>query len=216
MYPIVGADGGAAIAGLLTPAGRELLDLLAGEAVSPDRALTLSASLRTRYPPDLVAAALTQQALRAAAAERFSRAGQMLFTRAGLEQASSELTARHAATRFAGSRLVADLCCGIGGNLIALAQAVSAEAGPAGTDSEAAPAGAGSAGTGHERRVVGVDADLLSATFARHNLSVCAPGARAEVVCADVTRLPLGGVDAVFVDPARREGQRRLAPGRYR
>src|SRR5579859_5396193 len=69
MYPIVGADGGAAIAGLLTPAGRELLDLLAGEAVSPDRALALSASLRTRYPPDLVAAALTQQALRAAAAE---------------------------------------------------------------------------------------------------------------------------------------------------
>jgi hypothetical protein len=91
--------------------------------VSGDRALALAASLRQKYPAELAAAALTQQALRASARAKFSLAGQMLFTRTGLEQASCELTARHAAVRFAGSRLVADLCCGIGGNLVALAEA---------------------------------------------------------------------------------------------
>ncbi len=95
-----------------------MLDRLAGEDVSAGRTLALSVSLRQEYPPELVAAALTQQALRASARAKFSLASKMLFTRAGLEQASSELTARHAAARFAGARLVADLCCGIGGNLV--------------------------------------------------------------------------------------------------
>ncbi len=113
----------------------------------------------------------------------------MLFTRAGLEQASSELTARHAAARFAGSRVIADLCCGIGGNLVALA---------------AVPGTAG---------VIGVDLDLTSLEFARHNVAVCAPEARAAFVQADVTRLALGAVDAIFTDPARRDDRRRLRPG---
>ena len=55
---------------LLSPEGRELLDRLAGERVDPGRALELARALRGRYPPDLVAAALTQQELRVAAATR--------------------------------------------------------------------------------------------------------------------------------------------------
>ncbi len=194
---MVGASAGGSSAGsssargLLSAAGSELLGRLAGEDVSPGRALALSESLRADYPAGLVAAALTQQALRSAALAKFGQAGQMLFTRAGLEQASSELTARHAAARFAGARAIADLCCGIGGNLIALA------------------------GTG-TRRVVGVDMDLVSLEFAMHNVAVCAPGAAAAFVQADVTLLPLHGVDAVFIDPARREGDRRLRAGQSR
>lgn len=151
----------------------------------------MSQSLREVYPPELVAAALTQQALRIAARAKFSRADQMLFTRAGLEQASSELTARHAAARFTGAGLIADLCCGIGGNLAALA-------------------GAG------ERPVLGVDADLTTAAFAKRNAAVCAPAAQVRVVCADVQELRPTGIDAVFVDPARRDSGRRLPAGRYR
>ena len=202
---MVGAsDGGSGASGssasgssarsLLSPAGRELLGGLAGEDVSPERALALSESLRAAYPAELIAAALTQQALRTAAGAKFSRADQMLFTRAGLEQASSELTARHAAARFAGARVVADLCCGIGGNLVALAS------------------GAGGGG----RAVIGVDLDLVSLEFARHNVALCTPGAAAAFVQADVTRLPLRGVDAVFIDPARRDGDRRLRAGQSR
>ena len=186
--------GGASARSLLSPAGRELLGRLAGEDVSPERALALSDSLRAGYPAELVAGALTQQALRTAASAKFSRADQMLFTRAGLEQASSELTARHAAARFAGARVVADLCCGIGSNLVALASGAGAVA----------------------RAVIGVDLDLVSLEFARHNVALCAPGAAAAFVQADVTRLPLRGVDAVFIDPARRDGGRRLRAGQSR
>jgi SAM-dependent methyltransferase len=195
MYPMVGAsDGGSADGGMLSEAGRDLLDRLSGEDVSHSRALALSESLRGQYPAELVAAALTQQALRSAARAKFSLADQMLFTRAGLEQASSELTARHAAARYEDCAVVADLCCGIGGNLIALA----------------AVTGGPSAGG---RAVIGVDLDLVSLQFARHNLTVCVPGARAAFIQADVTRLPLGGVDAVFADPARRDDRRRMRAG---
>jgi|SRR5215472_8194498 len=176
---------------LLSQAGRELLERLTGEEASADRALALSASLRQEYPAELVAAALTQHALRASARAKFSRADDMLFTRAGLEQASSELTAGHAAVRFAGSRLVADLCCGIGGNLAALAEA-------------------------QNRHVVGIDSDRASLEFARHNVAVCAPDTRAGFVLADVTQFPLRGVDAVFIDPARRDDRGRLPAGQYR
>src|SRR6266700_1150015 len=58
---------------------------------------------------------------------------------------------------------------------------------------------------GRPAHVVGVDADLTALAFARHNAAVCAPGASAGFVCADVTQSPLGGLDAVFIDPARRQ-----------
>jgi SAM-dependent methyltransferase len=176
---------------LLTAQGRELLGLLRGEDAGPQRALQLAQSLRGRYPAQLVAAALTQHALRTAARAKFSRADQMLFTRDGLEQASSELTAGHAATRYPPGWLVADLCCGIGGNLIALS--------------------AGSA----PRRVLAVDRDPVTLALARHNAAVY--GATAGVIAvvgADVREVVLAGLDGVFIDPARRAGGRRLAAGR--
>jgi SAM-dependent methyltransferase len=172
---------------LLSPGGRELLDRLSGEQVSPDRALELAQALRGRYPPELIAAALTQQSLRVAGRVKFRRADEMLFTRDGLEQASSEVTSAHAAARYPAATLVADLCCGIGGNLIAL--------------------GAG-------RRVLAVDLDPVSLAFARHNAAVYGVADGLAAVRADVTNVSLTGVDAVFVDPARRAGGRRLAAGR--
>ena len=171
---------------LLSPDGRELLDRLSGEQIGPDRALELAQALRGRYPPGLVAAALTQQALRVAAQAKFSRAHEMLFTRAGLEQASAEITAARNAARYPADGLVADLCCGIGGNLLAL--------------------GAG-------RQVLAVDFDPVNLEFARHNARVYGAADRLAAVCADVGDLTLAGVRAVFIDPARRAGGRRLAAG---
>jgi SAM-dependent methyltransferase len=173
---------------LLTPAGRELLDRLAGEDVTPDRALVLAAELRKSYPPPLVAAALTQQSLRMSARAKFAHADAMLFTRPGLEQASSELAAAHSAQRFRPYETVADLCCGIGGNLAALA--------------------AGS-------RVLAVDRDLTSLEFARHNAAACGAAHRVAAVCADVRQLATSRArpGAVFIDPARRSGDRRLRAG---
>jgi SAM-dependent methyltransferase len=172
---------------VLTPAGAELLGRLRDVEVTPETALRLAEELRGQYPPSLVAAALTQQSLRIAAREKFSRADEMFFTRAGLEQASPELAARHSAARFAGLDLVADLCCGIGGDLVAL--------------------------TGAARRVLAVDADPQTLAFASRNVLVHHPSAGVTLVCADVRDLALGAVQAVFIDPARRAGGRRLRTG---
>ena len=84
---------------------------------------------------------------------------------------------------------MADLCCGIGGNLIAL--------------------GAG-------RRVLAVDLDPVSLAFARHNARVYGVGGpagrRAARDVRDLAACP--AVHAAFIDPARRAGGRRLAAGR--
>src|SRR5580698_6638370 len=109
---------------LLSPLGREALTRAAellGDA--PGSELAVAAALRREYPASLAAAAVAQHELRLAARGKFSRAMEMLFTRAGYEQSSSETIAWHRAARFGGARRIADLCCGIGGDLIALAAA---------------------------------------------------------------------------------------------
>lgn len=174
---------------LLTPEAERLLDWLAGQDITPDRALRVAEELHGRYPASLIAVALTQQSLRMAARAKFSRADSMLFTRAGLEQASSDLTAAHCAARFSNFSVVADLCCGIGGNLSALATAA-----------------------GH---VLAVDADLTTLRFALWNAAVYGAADRVTPLCADVRDLVLdgGSLSAVFIDPARRTGSRRLRTG---
>jgi len=110
-------------AALTGPEGRALLAELADARVDDDTALRLSDRLRARFPAALVADGLTLQRLRDRAAPKFSRAQDMMLTRDGLEQASGEAVARHRAARLADGGPVADLCCGIGGDAIALARA---------------------------------------------------------------------------------------------
>ena len=62
------------------------------------------------------------------AREKFSQAERMFFTRKGLEQATDEQFAAYKASRFSDAGRVADLCCGIGGDLLALAAAAAAVA----------------------------------------------------------------------------------------
>jgi hypothetical protein len=107
---------------LCSPEGRALLNRLAREDPAAIGSIRLGVALRAQFPAELVAAALSQHELRQAAANKFRLAGQMFFTRPGLEQASAEPISRHRAPRFAGCAQLADLCTGIGGDLIALAE----------------------------------------------------------------------------------------------
>jgi SAM-dependent methyltransferase len=170
---------------LLSAEGRELLAALPEGPLDPADALRLGTRLRRRHPAELVAAALAQRELRERAAAKFALAGRMWFTREGLEQASAEPLARHRAARYAGADRVADLCCGIGGDLCALAPG---------------------------RAALAVDLDPLHLRMARENARVHGAG-EVAAACADVRTLRLPRSLAVFVDPARRSGGRRLPAG---
>jgi SAM-dependent methyltransferase len=172
---------------LLDPRGRELLAWLDRHGVTAETELAVIAALRADYPAEVVAAALGQHGLRRQARAKFSRADRMFLTRPGLEQASSEPVARHRVGRWSGCGRVADLCCGIGGDLVALAG---------------------------DHPVLAVDVDPLHLRMAQANAAAYGVGERVQAVQADVRALDLSGVDAAFVDPARRAGDRRLPAGR--
>jgi hypothetical protein len=170
---------------LLDAPGQALLAELPPE---PADELSLARRLRTRYPAELVTAALGLHALRLRARTKFTRADAMYLTRDGLEQASGEPAARHRARRYVGATRIADLCSGIGGDLIGLAA------------------------TGADE-VLAVDLDPVHLRMAALNARVYEVPATVRTVLADVREADLTGVDAVFVDPARRAGGRRLRTG---
>jgi len=192
---------------LLSAQGSELLGRIASEFPDAVPGLAAATRLRREYPASLVAAAMAQHELRLVARAKFSRASQMLFTRAGYEQSSSEMIAGHRAARLAGGpgglgglgglggANVADLCCGIGGDLAALA-AGTGTAGPPG------------------RQVLAVDRNPVHARLARHNADVYG-GHGVHAVVADVRDIRLAGIDAVFLDPARRDDAGRFRSGAY-
>lgn len=188
---------------LLTPEALRMLDAL-GEVGSTDAAARAVMRLRSEgHSPEFVSAVVGQARLRTKAAAKFGEfAGRMLFTRAGLEQATRlGVAARHAGRmRSAGVTHVSDLGCGIGGDALAFA-------------------GAG-------LTVTAVDADEVTAALAAYNLAPF--GSDAEVRHGFAEEHAPGpstgsgtggsgtgtagsgtggsgtGVDAVWLDPARR------------
>ncbi|MFJ5693528.1 SAM-dependent methyltransferase [Arthrobacter sp. NPDC093125] len=165
------------IAQLLTEEGWQLLASLG--PYREDASMALASSLRKAgHSPELVSAVLTQSRLRTKAEGKFGEfARQMLFTQAGLEQATRlNVAARHA-QRFAeaGVRHVADLGCGLGADAMALASLDVA--------------------------VTAVEMDETTAACATINLI---PFPHATVVHSDATSVPLGDADGVWLDPARR------------
>nr|WP_202555764.1 class I SAM-dependent methyltransferase [Streptomyces sp. SID4950] len=174
------------LAPLLTPEGRALLDEVRGTA--PADELAVATRLRRTHPAALVSAALGQARLRQRAAAKFGEAdaGRMFFTPDGVEQSTRARVAGYRAGRLRalGVTSVADLCCGIGGDAIALARAGV--------------------------RVLAVDRDPLTAAVARANAQALGLGHLIEVREADVTEVDTSGWDAVFVDPARRGGRGRI------
>jgi THUMP domain-like len=175
------------ISGLLTPDGWALLESL--PEYDDSIAMALGEKLREDgHDAGLVAAALTQSRLRAAARSKFGPfASGMLFTPAGLEQATRLPVAARHAQRFAAASItrVADLGCGIGADSMALA--------------------------GLDREVMAVEKDEVTAAVATVNLR---HWPEATVRHADAMSISLTGIEGVFLDPARRSasGKRLLDP----
>ncbi len=175
-----------AFAALLTDEGRALLDGLRDH--DPSQELATATRLRREHPAELVSAALGQARLRQRAVAKFGAedAYRMFFTPNGVEQATRAAVALHRARRFEalGVRSLADLCCGNGGDAIALARAGIS--------------------------VLAVDRDPLTCEVARANAEALGLADLIEVRCADVADVDTSTYDAVFVDPARRGGRGRI------
>lgn len=171
---------------LLEGAGARLLEQVCAD---PRDDLALGSALRGgELAPELISLALAQRALRLRAGSRLRDPERLVLTRDGLEQATATSVAQHRASVFAGLGTVADVCCGIGGESRELVAGVE--------------------------RVIGLDRDPVHLALARHNVGAeSAAGARGsfEALLGDAEALPLraGEVDAILVDPARREGASR-------
>lgn len=181
----------AGLRALLTERGQQLLAELP-EVTSPTDVLRLTEALRAKgYDPSLIAAALTQVKLRRQARAKFGPfANDLLYTSAGLQQATSMQVAAQHAQRFAaaGCRHVADLGCGIGAESFSLS-------------------GLGIA-------VTAVDNDEAHAALAMMNLRHFPS---AQVRHMDLFELDLDDVDGAFADPARRDERgRHLDPDAWK
>lgn len=166
---------------LLTTEGLALLDALGPTGTSADVARTVSRLRAAGHSPALVSAVVGQARLRERATAKFGEfAARMLFTRAGLEQATRRQVAAHHAGRMrtAGVTAVADLGCGIGGDALAFAAS--------------------------GLRVLAVDADEVTAAIAAYNLAVF--GEQVQVRHESAQAAALDEDAALWLDPARRTG----------
>lgn len=156
-------------------------------AIHRDSLTSLANSLRKELSAQQTHLILEQVELRARARAKFEHADRMFFTRQTLQQATNEDIARYVASRFPRELPVADLCCGIGGNLLALA-----ERGPA----------------------TGVEQDPMTAHFADCNARIAGRGT-VKVQVANAASFPLPGYSAFFIDPDRRAHGRRTVDLEY-
>lgn len=179
---------------LLTRDGLAAVDrasvlLSSGSGDDASRSIAANSALRREgLVPEHAAAVLAQAVLRRKAEAKFGDAARkLLFTPAGLEQATRLPVARLHAARFlaAGCTRVADLGCGVGAESMAFA----------------------GAGLG----VLAVERDPFTAAVAEHNLrtldEVSPSGGsaeRREVLVSSAESVPLTGVDGAYLDPARR------------
>lgn len=164
---LASADGAAEMAAAGALRKEDVSDLKIGEM------------LRQRLEPDRAALVLTQLDLRKRAAVKFSRANEMLFTRAGMEQATSDAIAQYRAERYRDRTRIVDLCCGIGGDLVALVDVGSS--------------------------ITAVDRDPVHLFLAEHNAKVYCHDIDITSLLMNVEDVALGATDAVFIDPARRQ-----------
>lgn len=169
----------AELTALLTPEGLRLLDATPAIDSADDVSRVVTRLRKDGHSPDLVSAVVTQARLRVRAKAKFGEfADRMLFTRAGLEQATRlPIAVRHAARfRDAGMATVADLGCGIGGDALGLA--------------------------GLGLRVAALDADDVTAAIAAYNLAPFAEDVTVRHGRAE--EFDPATADAAWLDPARR------------
>jgi THUMP domain-containing protein len=163
------------------PAARPWLARVAEELTAGATLVPLAARLRRELSSERTHLVLAQVELREKAREKFSRAGEMFFTPLGLAQATDEPLARYKAAWIPSGQRVVDLCCGIGGDLVAL---------------------------GDGRWCLGIDRDPIAAHLAAVNAGTYGQ-ANVMVRCGEACVAALDGCVAWHIDPDRRPAGKR-------
>ncbi|MFG1618653.1 methyltransferase domain-containing protein [Nonomuraea wenchangensis] len=168
---------------LLTSRGRQALAEAVELTATGADPVAAATRLRRTYDAPLTSAALTQAALRERARAKFGEDAEvMFFTPHGLEQSTRKEVAEHRARRLAGASVI-DVCCGVGGDLLALARAGCT--------------------------VTAVDIDPLTVAVARANAEALGVADRVSVVVGNAGAVRPEDYDVLFADPARRTGRGR-------
>lgn len=156
---------------------------LADQELAQLGAMALANRLRRSLSAECVRLLSQQFELRRRARAKFTAAERLFFTPLGLEQSTDEAVAQYKARRVAPDGPIADLCTGIGGDLLALAAR-----GP----------------------TLGVELDPTVGWLAAANLA--ALGHSASSLCVgDATRLDLRSAFAWHIDPNRRPDGRKTS-----
>ncbi len=149
-----------------------------------DQGLNTQIQLRKNHPAEICRAALYLVELRSRAREKFPNASEMFFDRDGYEMATRAEVAAYRATRLSNCSEILDLCCGVGGDSFFLAQ---------------------------NAKVTAVDLSRTRIEMARLN---CNLEKKRDIffVVGDANHFTTQ-TGAIFIDPARRESQRRFRRG---
>ncbi len=159
-------------------------------------AVRIAKSVRKKTTPTRSALIMEQAQLRIKASTKFTLANKMFFTRRGLEQATGRRLAIYKAARFAGMNHVADICCGIGGDLLALGKRDDVD--------------------GSDNRTTAVDNDELTCLFAKRNLEVNSIDPDlVSIQETDFANFDLKGIDGIHIDPDRRVKERTVQGNRF-
>lgn len=161
---------------LLTDEGQSYLNKLALTDLSYSNRLSVIENLRKNLTMEQASAIVETVRLRQKGKEKFSRAHLMYFLEDGLEQATGEVISKYRAGKFARYSKVADLTCGIGGDLFSMAEVCS--------------------------RVIAVDIDPVRLKIAKTNALVLGLSEKIDFFQADLRQK--WPVEAAFIDPSRR------------
>ena len=101
----------------------QAIDFLKNLSTQESLSNNLSKLIRKKFPHwplPLIGLVSEQSELRKKALKKFRLSAQMLFTRKGLEQSTSEALALYTASLFKNTETILDVCSGIGGNTVGL------------------------------------------------------------------------------------------------
>ena len=159
-----------------------MIDTIRERMVAGEDSNKIVASLRRELTTERATFILAQAELQLRARKKFSRADSMLFTKLGLEQATSEPIAIFKQSCLPKTQAVLDICCGIGGDAI---------------------------GFSNFPRLTVVDQDETTLAYAKHNLQIYGAGEPEFTALAESfadTSIPSGAF--VHIDPDRRTSGR--------